>query len=656
MFSAGWNSFGLPTASGHGAKAGVARLGAPATIPFTEERHHVEKQSSEKRFALLIDADNVSAKYIKPITDELSKYGTVTYKRIYGDWTLTLHAKWKDALLENSITPIQQFGYTQGKNATDSAMIIDAMDILYTRSVEGFCIVSSDSDFTRLASRIRESGLTVIGMGEKKTPTPFRKACDIFTTLELLLGDAGGKASGRGKGRGDQAGANAAGAGAGTATASKEEIEQAVVNIITDNQNNGKSTGLGEVGSRLLKRYPDFDVRSYGTNLLSKLLDEFPSVQITKDGSSVTVELAGDDRERRGGRGKDAPHGAEAPAAEASDAQAEQEPKGPAGAEGAVDAQAEPVPAAGADEPVRQPAANGGGEGASAKKPRRSTRPASHRGGKGDAPKATAEDAVEAKGAEAPAPDAPAEEPQDASRAAQPEPVEEPPVDNRPGRAARLRAAAAWANAMGGRKAAAKAKPAARKEPEAEAQDAPAAPQAEEPAGVRQGQAPAAPKPKSRRKPAAKAAAAPQPVEQGEAPAQAAEAPAKAPARASAKAAPKPTAKRAKAAGPAEAARPAEKAAKAGKAPKSPKAAQAPEAPAQDAHAAGGPEEYIRQTLAEAGPDGVALATLGKRVRGRFRTFKLRDLGYAQFRPYLADLEGVDVEQRDGQFYARLAR
>ena len=656
MFSAGWNSFGLPTASGHGAKAGVARLGAPATIPFTEERHHVEKQSSEKRFALLIDADNVSAKYIKPITDELSKYGTVTYKRIYGDWTLTLHAKWKDALLENSITPIQQFGYTQGKNATDSAMIIDAMDILYTRSVEGFCIVSSDSDFTRLASRIRESGLTVIGMGEKKTPTPFRKACDIFTTLELLLGDAGGKASGRGKGRGDQAGANAAGAGAGTATASKEEIEQAVVNIITDNQNNGKSTGLGEVGSRLLKRYPDFDVRSYGTNLLSKLLDEFPSVQITKDGSSVTVELAGDDRERRGGRGKDAPHGAEAPASEASDAQAEQEPKGPAGAEGAVDAQAEPVPAEGADEPVRQPAANGGGEGASAKKPRRSTRPASHRGGKGDAPKAAAKDAVEAKSAEAPAPEVPAEEPQAASRAEQPEPVEEPPVDNRPGRAARLRAAAAWANAMGGRKAAAKAKPAARKEPEAEAQDAPAAPQAEEPAGVRQGQAPAAPKPKSRRKPAAKAAAAPQPVEQGEAPAQAAEAPAKAPARASAKAAPKPTAKRAKAAGPAEAARPAEKAAKAGKAPKSPKAAQAPEAPAQDAHAAGGPEEYIRQTLAEAGPDGVALATLGKRVRGRFRTFKLRDLGYAQFRPYLADLEGVDVEQRDGQFYARLAR
>ena len=167
-------------------------------------------------------------------------------------------------------------------------MIIDAMDILYTRSVEGFCIVSSDSDFTRLASRIRESGLTVIGMGEKKTPTPFRKACDIFTTLELLLGDTGGKSGGRNRNRHDQ-GSSSNGQGAGTTTMSKDEIEQAVVNIITDNQNNGKSTGLGEVGSRLLKRYPDFDVRSYGTNLLSKLLDEFASVQIIKDGSSVAV-------------------------------------------------------------------------------------------------------------------------------------------------------------------------------------------------------------------------------------------------------------------------------------------------------------------------------------------------------------------------------
>ncbi|MBL6463109.1 MAG: NYN domain-containing protein, partial [Senegalimassilia sp.] len=258
----------------------------------------MDSKSSEKRFALIIDADNVSAKYIKPITDELSKYGTITYKRIYGDWTSTLHAKWKDALLENSITPIQQFSYTTGKNATDSAMIIDAMDIMYTGSVEGFCIVSSDSDFTRLASRIRESGLTVIGMGEKKTPVPFRKACDIFTTLELLVGE-GGKASRRGH-RG-QAASNA-GQGSGP---SIEQVERAVADIVTDNQNNGKATGLGEVGSRLLKRYPDFDVRSYGTNQLTKLLGEFSSVQITKDGNSVMVELTESSAAPAGDRASD---------------------------------------------------------------------------------------------------------------------------------------------------------------------------------------------------------------------------------------------------------------------------------------------------------------------------------------------------------------
>ena len=263
----------------------------------------MDKQPSEKRFALLIDADNVSAKYIKPITDELSNYGTVTIKRIYGDWTLSLHAKWKDALLENSLTPIQQFGYTQGKNATDSAMIIDAMDILYTGSVDGFCIVSSDSDFTRLASRLRESGRMVIGMGEKKTPTPFRRACDVVTTLELLLDDANGKRKGKGAGSGP----------------SIEEVEQAVVRIITDNQNNGKATGLGEVGSRLLKRFPDFDVRSYGTNLLSKLLGKFASVTITKRGSDVSVELV-DDKEQS----KEAPREADA---SASDGKAEKAEK-----------------------------------------------------------------------------------------------------------------------------------------------------------------------------------------------------------------------------------------------------------------------------------------------------------------------------------------
>ncbi|MEG0027471.1 MAG: NYN domain-containing protein [Raoultibacter sp.] len=241
----------------------------------------------DKRFALLIDADNVSAKYIKPILEELSKYGTVTYKRIYGDWTNTQNGKWKDELLSSSITPIQQFGYTQGKNATDSAMIIDAMDILYTQSVEGFCIVSSDSDFTKLASRIRETGLIVIGMGEKKTPQPFRIACDIFTVLELLVEESS-------LGKEDIKREVREGAVEVSQTIPKEKIESAVVKIILDNQNNNKETGLGEVGSRLVKRYPDFDVRSYGYSLLSRLLEEFPRIKTIKEGNTIYVVLNDD--------------------------------------------------------------------------------------------------------------------------------------------------------------------------------------------------------------------------------------------------------------------------------------------------------------------------------------------------------------------------
>ena len=224
----------------------------------------------EDRFALLIDADNVSAKYIKPILDELSKYGNVTYKRIYGDWTKTNNASWKEELLQNSITPIQQFSYTTGKNATDSAMIIDAMDMLYTSELEGFCLVSSDSDFTKLASRLRESGKTVIGMGEDKTPSPFRKACDIFTVLELPLEDNTDQDEKEEKGTPHQHHGKER---RKDTAASKEQIEEAGVKIITENQNDARETGLGEVGSRLVKRYPDFDERRYGTSLLSKFLD-----------------------------------------------------------------------------------------------------------------------------------------------------------------------------------------------------------------------------------------------------------------------------------------------------------------------------------------------------------------------------------------------
>lgn len=141
---------------------------------------------TDLRFAILIDADNVSDKYIKIILDEVSNLGIATYKRIYGDWTSQRLASWKGCLLENSIIPMQQYSYTYGKSSTDSAMIIDAMDILYSGNVDGFAIVSSDSDFTRLAARLRESGMHVIGMGEQKTPEPFISACNQFKYLDLL--------------------------------------------------------------------------------------------------------------------------------------------------------------------------------------------------------------------------------------------------------------------------------------------------------------------------------------------------------------------------------------------------------------------------------------------------------------------------------------
>lgn len=136
--------------------------------------------------AVLIDGDNIPSAYVKEMMEEIAKYGNPTIKRIYGDWTNPKLNKWKKVLLENAITPIQQYGYTTGKNATDSAMIIDAMDILYSEKVNGFCLVSSDSDFTRLATRLREAGMQVIGLGEKKTPDPFIVACDKFIYIEIL--------------------------------------------------------------------------------------------------------------------------------------------------------------------------------------------------------------------------------------------------------------------------------------------------------------------------------------------------------------------------------------------------------------------------------------------------------------------------------------
>ena len=149
----------------------------------------MEEKIVEKKFAMLIDAENISSQYIDVIMDEATKEGVITYKRIYGDWTNNNHSSWKDILLKHSLNPMQQYAYTQGKNSTDSAMIIDAMDILYTGTVDGFCIVSSDSDFTKLASRLKESGKIVIGMGKKQTPQAFVSACTKFKYIDILAED-----------------------------------------------------------------------------------------------------------------------------------------------------------------------------------------------------------------------------------------------------------------------------------------------------------------------------------------------------------------------------------------------------------------------------------------------------------------------------------
>lgn len=264
----------------------------------------------DKRFAILIDTDNISSKYIAAIMDEMTKHGIVTYRRAYGDWTSTQAKGWKTKLMENSITPMQQFSNTVGKNATDSTLIIDAMDILYTGNVDGFCIVSSDGDFTRLAIRLRESGMLVIGMGEDKTPRSFRTACSQFTVLENLIDEdeeamqeeetretvretvrstSANMAAKSDKNK--KTAAKDAGAEKESTSISKEEIESAIINIITENENKDKETGLGEIGSRLLNKYPDFDVRNYGYSLLSRFLEEIPSLELVKNNRCINVEL-----------------------------------------------------------------------------------------------------------------------------------------------------------------------------------------------------------------------------------------------------------------------------------------------------------------------------------------------------------------------------
>lgn len=218
--------------------------------------------ADEKRFAVLIDAENVSEKYIKSIMDEISNDGIATIKRIYGDWTKPIMTSWKTVLLDNSITPIQQYSYTYGKNATDSAMIIDAMDILYSGNVDGFYIVSSDSDFTRLAARLRESGMIVVGMGEKKTPNPFIAACNRFKYLEVLAQDGITE---------NQTVAPVTNI-SGLDHTSLDAVRNTVLTIVQETSDDDGWATLGDVGNILTKRYPDFDVRNYGFRKLTPFI------------------------------------------------------------------------------------------------------------------------------------------------------------------------------------------------------------------------------------------------------------------------------------------------------------------------------------------------------------------------------------------------
>ncbi|NLJ31546.1 MAG: NYN domain-containing protein [Clostridiales bacterium] len=230
----------------------------------------------DNRFAVLIDADNVSERYIKFILDEISNDGVATYKRIYGDWTKPALGTWKNVLLDYSITPIQQYGYTTGKNATDSAMIIDAMDILYSGNVEGFCIVSSDSDFTRLAVRLRESGMVVVGMGEKKTPPAFIAACNKFRYLEVLAQDEASE---------NQLPEDTQQEGPAEMTP-LENIRAAVRTIVQEISDDDGRAFLGEIGNMLVRRYPDFDVRNYGFRKLTPFLKSLEIFDIYSEKSS----------------------------------------------------------------------------------------------------------------------------------------------------------------------------------------------------------------------------------------------------------------------------------------------------------------------------------------------------------------------------------
>lgn len=250
---------------------------------------------TEQKFAVLIDADNISDKYIKIILEETANNGVATYKRIYGDWTSQQMSSWKSVLLDNSIIPIQQYGYTSGKNATDSAMIIDAMDILYSGTVDGYCLVSSDSDFTRLAARLRESGMHVIGMGESKTPKPFISACNQFKYLDILYSNQQ-KAEKNAppprplvketktvlKENGDYNAKNVPADEDIQPQTDLNMIRETIRTLVEQFSDEDGWVSCGKLGDQLAKRVPDFDVRNFGYSKLTTFVKSLGEYEIKR--------------------------------------------------------------------------------------------------------------------------------------------------------------------------------------------------------------------------------------------------------------------------------------------------------------------------------------------------------------------------------------
>lgn len=238
---------------------------------------------SQARLAVLIDADNAQATIIEGLLDEIAQYGVASVKRIYGDWTDTRLKGWKSALLEHGINPVQQFAYTTGKNATDSALIIDAMDLLYSEKLDGFCIVSSDSDFTRLASRIREAGLKVFGFGEKKTPKAFMSACDKFIYTEILR-------------KVDDTSEPKLRKPVQKVQKPDLRILNTLRHAVDDTADEAGWSHLGSVGQNILNKSPEFDPRNYGFKKLRDLLEdsklfEFKDVDPLVQNGSVRVRV-----------------------------------------------------------------------------------------------------------------------------------------------------------------------------------------------------------------------------------------------------------------------------------------------------------------------------------------------------------------------------